>query len=460
MRFLSNLSIILLLLISLPVLAQEESQDCVIDDDSTNRILKQVEKKNPNAVKILPECFKLDRKLMVKIVLLDASQFQYANNILKEDEIFIRRLIKVNPAILQFASDKLRSNQFFMQHATYLSRDALQYANPKILNNILFMKKMIDIDSKNYIFASNRLKKMKEFAAVAFADNGTLLAFAPKEIRENKELVTIAIKSNGSAMEFASEQLQKDPILQKLAQNKTSITSKEELKDFLQKNYTEEKKKKHLGMILIDEPKFFKKNQIINRNYITKWQRSLDYSGTEVKENTHLITTDSRNYQIPWRQDFTNYPGLSQKIEKFLVNHDLDKNTIDSLSTLYLWKIKDKPLTLAFNLYFLRDSNDIDLGSDFVSITSLTAIVQKQGGKWHMTVVDVIFDSETKVDITYKDGHMKRKILDLYTVDKKDKNPKIIFKVSDQFSEYLEIFEEQNGGKYQMVYRVDLLGRK
>jgi hypothetical protein len=38
---------------------------------------------------------------------------------------------------------------------------------------------------------------------------------------------------------------------------------------------------------------------------------------------------------------------------------------------------------------------------------------------------------------------------DLYLNDKKDKNPKIIFKVSDPFGEHFEVFEEQKGGKYQ-----------
>ena len=36
-------------------------------------------------------------------------------------------------------------------------------------------------------------------------------------------------------------------------------------------------------------------------------------------------------------------------------------------------------------------------------------------------------------------------------------DPKIIFKVEDHFKEYFEIFEEQKGGKYQMVYRFDFV---
>ena len=93
-----------------------------------------------------------------------------------------------------------------------------------------------------------------------------------------------------------------------------------------------------------------------------------------------------------------------------------------------MWKVKGNPLTLAFNLYLLRDSTDADLGPDFVDASSLTAIVTKRAGKWEMTVVEVIFDSEEKTKISYEDGLKHYVLWDLYLNDKKDKNPKIIFK--------------------------------
>jgi hypothetical protein len=443
----------------IPAFAQEQNQECVVTQEIMDQILKKVEAKYPDAIKELPECFKLNYRLILKASLIDPAQFQNAAASLKEDENFVRRLLKVSPEILQFASSKLLSDQDFMEHASYLDRNALQYSSPKLLDNKLFMRKMISIDSKNYAFASMRLKEDKEFARIAFLDNGLMLANAPEEIRSDKKLVKIAIKSNSSAIEFAADKLKEDKELKKMAEVKTSIKSKELLAEFLQKNYVAEAKKKNLGLAIANKARFFQKSKIIDRNYVTKWQRNLNFSSRDdrVTENLRLISADSRNYPITWKEDFSKIPGLIAKIEKFFLKHEIDQNTIDNLRVTYLWKIKAKPQTFAFNLYLLRDSKDIDLGTKFSDVTSLTAIIQKQKNRWEMSVVEVIFDSDIKVDVSYQNGHKKYILWDLYKVNKQDKDPKIIFKVEEQFKEYFEVFEEQNGGKYQMIYRFEPL---
>jgi hypothetical protein len=455
-----KLAIVAFFLLSFPSFAEETSQDCLIIKEVMPHILREVERKNPDAIKTLPDCFKADRQLILKASLIDPLQFQNAAENLKEDENFVRRLLKISPEILQFASPKLLSNQNFMERATYLNRNALQYADPKLLDNKLFMKKMIAIDSKNYGFASERLREIAEFAEVAFFDDGLLLAKAPQKIRSDKKLAEIAIKSNSSAIEFVADELKLDKELQKLAEVKTSIKSKEDLEKFLQKNYVIEERKKNLGWVTANKARFFKKNKIIDRNYVTKWQRNLDINGNKIGENLRLISADSRNYPILWKEDFRKHPDLIRKIEKFFLKHNLDQVTIDSLSLTYLWKIKAKPLTFAFNLYLLRDSKDIDLDVGFSDITSLTAIVQKQNDRWEMSVAEVIFDSETRVDIGYRNGHKKYVLWDLYASDEEDKNPKIIFKIEDRFKEYFEVFEEQNGGKYQAIGRFESLSKK
>lgn len=462
MQFFITVIAIAFFLIPSRSFAQVEIQDCFTNEEIEGRILNEVYKKNPNAIKALPACFKLNRKLILKAVIIDPSQFQYAADILKADQNFVRRLVKVNAEILQFASQEILSDATFMEQATYLNRTALRYANPKLLDNKLFIKEMIMMDSKNYIFASDRLKEIPEYAQMALSDDGLLLAFATNKIKSDKALVIIAIKSNNQAFEYASEELKLDKELQKLAAHKSSIKSKEVLEKFLQKNYLVEEKKKNLGFKISNQGKFGKKHKIINHNYITKWQRYLNYDINYERRNDSLklISADSRNYPPSWKKDFKKYSGLSDKIEKFFLNHNIDRATIDNLSTTYLWKIKDKPLTLVFNLYLLRDSKDIDLGTDFADITSLTAIVQKQGKKWHISIVEVIFDSETKVGVPYPNGHKRYIVWDTYLVDKKDKNPKIIFKVEDRFIEYFEIFEEQSGGKYRIAYRIDPIMRK
>lgn len=458
MKFLKESLIAVAFLFSTEVFAQEKNQDCFISFEAREAILDQVTKNNPNAIKSLPACFKLDRKLIFKAALIDAAQFENSAQLLKEDENFVGRLLKVNPIILKFASSKLRQDQIFMEHATYLNRDALQYGDSTLLDNKIFMKKMITIDSRNYIFASERLKQNQELAEIALSDDGLLLAEAPKEIRSNLKLIKIALKSNSLAIDFVADELKKDKEIQYLAGKGSSLKSsisKEEMTKFLQENYVIDEKKKNLGLVISNKAKFFGKQKIIARNYVTKWQRSIDYSGPIITADLHLISVDSHNYPIRWKEDFRKYPTLIKKIENFFLKHNIDESTINDLSTTYLWKVKSDPLTFVFNLYLLGDSDDADLGVDFANITSLTAVVQQRNKKWEMTVVEVIFNSEIKVDVAYENGHKRYVLWDLYAVDKKDKNPKIIFEIDDRFKKYFEIFEEQSGGKYKMIYQIE-----
>lgn len=433
-----------LLLISPDSKAQEA---CKLISQYYEKILKDVADKKTDAISSLYDCFKRDRVLILKAVAIDASQFQYADETLQEDQVFILRLLKVSPQVLQFAAPEVRSDPAFMEKATYINRYSLQYASWTLLDNKLFMKRMIDIDPLNYKYASDRLKLLEEFAIRAFSDNGMLLEFAPSQIKKNKNLVKIAVSSNAKAFEFADESLKSDKELIKLSTNISSIKSPDELKKFLEKNYVTKSADKQAGKSLSNQAKFFPKSKIIDQKYVTKWRRGFNNR----QEYWQLTAVDNKNRQKFWKEDFKDYPDLITKIEKFLLAHNVAENNVNNMVTTYFWKIKNKPSTLAFNLYLVNESTDRDLGSDFVSVTSLTAITQKRAGKWSMTIVEVVFDSEERSDISYEDGLKRYEIWDLYKVNKNDKSPKIIFKVSEKFGEYFDVFEEQSNGKYHKI---------
>lgn len=441
--------VIAALFLFLPTFCFAYDPNCVIDDEITDKILTEVEKKNPEAISGLRNCFKFDHSLMLKAATIDPSQFQFAADILQSDENFVYRITKVSPSALKYASPKLRSNPYFMERATYLSRDSLKFATPVLTDNKLFMRRMISIDSLNYKFASDRLKELPEFAKLAFNDDGLLLEYAPKTIKENKDLVRIAFNSNNLAIKFAAEELQQEKEFQ-FKMEKISDAQKEIIKEFVQKNYVTNTKQKNLLFVITNKAKNFHKQKIIDRNYIVKWRGELRLVDELINKELHLITATSRNYPILWKKDFHKYPDLIKKIENFLKKHNIDQGAIDSLSTTFFWKIKDSPATFAFNLYLLRDSNDTDFGPEFSNVTSLTAIVQKRQKKWEMTVIEVIFDTEIKTEVGFENGHKKYVLWDLYKTNKDDKKPKIIFKVEDRFKEHFEIFEEQSGGKYKI----------
>ena len=67
-------------------------------------------------------------------------------------------------------------------------------------------------------------------------------------------------------------------------------------------------------------------------------------------------------------------------------------------------------------------------------------------------MIEAIFDSETKVDSIYRNGHKKYILWDLFKTNKNDKNPKIIFKVEDAMIDYFEVFARQNNQKYRIIF--------
>ena len=429
-----------------------EESSCSVDKQSSEIILSAVKDKDPDVIKSLSSCLKYNHKIIFQACLIDPSQLENADSIFRNDENFIYRLVKANPEILQYIAPELKKDAHFVEKAAYLTRDALKYADPKLLDNKPFMERAIKLDSRNYIYASTRIKEISEIAAMAFEDDGLLLQYAPEPIKNNRNLVKIALKSNSAAIEYASDYLKKDIEMRLLANAIQMPLNNKKIEEFLLNNYVATESRRNIGQTIDKKTKFFKKHRLINRNYITKWQRIFEFNGNNLQENLHLIAAESRNNPNRWIDDFKKYPDLTKKIKNFFAQRNIDKETIDNLSLTYLWKIKDKPLTLAFNLYLLRDSDDEELGPEYVSVTSLTAIAQKIENDWKITVIEVIFDSEIKADIAYENGQKKYILQDLYVANKDDKNPKLIFRVEDKYAEYFEVFSEQKGGKYKMIY--------
>jgi hypothetical protein len=419
-------------------------------------ILNEVAKKNPTVIDNLPECLKQDRNLVFKVLLLDKTQFQNVSENLHQDKIFIKRIIKADPDILKYVAPEVRADSYFMEEAIYINRDALKYSSWALLDNKLFMKKMIDLDSDNYRYASDRIKSFEEFARPALEDNGLLLEFSPPNVKSNKEFVKIAINSDQDAIKFANPKIALEQEIIDLATDKDPLIESADLEEYLHKNYVQKHEKKNLGEIISSKAKFFKDAQIIDRNYITKWKKSYNVEKAQASdsdEEWRLNSMNQRNYQSSWIDDFKDYPSLVQRIEKFFAKRHIVPETISDLRTIYLWKIKDKPLTLAFNLYGISNTNDEILLKNFANVTSLTAIAQLQDKKWRLSIVDVIFNREIMIDPMFEGGHKKYVLWDFYQVNEKDKNYKLIFKIEDEICDYFQIYKAQPNGKYKMKYR-------
>ncbi|MBL6664797.1 MAG: DUF4116 domain-containing protein [Rickettsiales bacterium] len=426
-----------------------------LDDILLETAIVDIKEYDIDLISKLPNCFRGNRKLILKAILIDPSQFRHATDTLRSDKNFIRHLIKIDPRTLAYASDKVRSDPVFMERATFLSRDSLQYATPKLRDNKLFMHDMIDNDSRNYIYASNRLKEEKEFAEMAFSDNGMLLVHAPQKIKKDPDLVRIAFKSSSLSIKYADESLRKKKEFILEEEDYTTRLPHAEMVTFIHDNYVIKSKDAHLGFRIGNRAKFSKDNIIVDKNYVVKWQRALDRNINRTFSKYSLIAVESRNLGKKWQDDFVSYPELVNKIERFFLKREVDQITINNLETTYLWKISDKPLTLLFNLYLLRNNSNLELGENFSNVTSLTAIVQKKESGWRLSVVEVIFDSEIEMKVEYDYGHKKYMIWDLYNKGIKEETPLIIFQTQEGFKKYFDIYHEKTGGKFEMIYRVE-----
>ncbi len=428
---------------------------CSNQEKYFNQILQQVELKNPKAISDLPACFSQNRNLIFQVVMIDPIYFQDASDILRQDKIFIQRLIKIQPEVLKYASPDVRSNAVFIAESALLSRDVLKFASWSLLDNEEFIAKMIDLDADNYQYASDRVRAIEDIAINAFTDNGLLLKFATNNLKNNFNIVKIAVSNSKTAIKFASENLQKNQDLLKIVSSDQQ--NLQQLDDFLLKNYLlsneQYKKTQYFG----NKGKFFGKNQLIDHNFVSKWHIKLAYDKQEVgvlKENWQLIPVYHRNYEQSWREDFKFQPNLIQRIDSFFAKRKINKKIIDNLKTTFLWKVKNKPETFVFNLYNLTEASEAILGSQFANITSLTAIAQKTDKKWVLSVIEVIFAKDMKLSTNFTVGHKKYTVLDLFS-DGKSKNLEtmVIFKVEDELNEYLQVYFQQENGKYRLLHK-------
>ena len=574
-------------------------------------IFEEIKKGNNEILAQIPNCFKSDRKLFLQLVKIDFSFFSEANEELQQDLNFIKKLVKINPKILQFCAPEVKKDGHFMEEMTYIYRDALRYASWSLLDNKPFMTKMIDLDSQNYKYGSDRIRSIKSIAQDVIKDNGMMLKFANFSLKNDEDFVREAIQSDSASLQFASKRIRNDINFIKLAEDENSKIDQEKIKKFINKHYFIADSKKNLPDKIANQAKFHENKIIFNHHYLTKWQKKfqeIDPIYRNYVEEWRLVGVDNRNYQTNFKTDLQAFPKLVEKIVNFLKKHRIDDNTIDNLKTTFLWKISDKPLTFAFNIYLIRDSLDQELGPQYASVTSLTAIVsdtskpitideknqlstnnkltvdnnsslknlnknqqltitknienekiindssdldlasdnddednendedddndeinktltdeenqqdeeliddnsknkkmpkikddksdnssknsknnidksskdkksstknnsksakknidknsskkipkilENPNAKWNLSVIETIFDSEIKMSETFKNGHKKYVLWDLFKTSKTDKNPLLIFLVEDEFYDYLEIYARQKNHKYKLIF--------
>ena len=428
---------------------------CDVSFEETNYLLEQVKINNTPQIRAMDECKKLNHSLFAKIINTNPIYFEFASPTLQDDEVFISKFAALSPEILKYISPRLSSDRFFMFKMTKIYPEALDYASPKLSDNKDFMMQMIKINPKNFSYSSDRLQDDEDVTLLAVKTSGKMLKFTSARLQNSKTIVIEAIKSYSQAVIFASEELQKDPEIKKLA-SQINYNFINNFDAFLQQNYG--------GLIvgpegtrgyhIVNMAKIFPKKQLAYRPYMSRWEQV--YQNGVATDEIKLVIKGSN--EGGWKVDFAKYPELIKEIENILITNQVDQNTIDSLNTVSLWQISDKPQVMAFELYLLRNIDNKYLKANTANIVALTAIARENSGgkkskKWEISIADAIFDADLKMNIFYHNGHRRYKIWDVYVADKKDKNPKILFKVEDRDGEYFDLFAKQLNNRYASIYK-------
>ncbi len=424
---------------------------CDVSREEISYFLDQIKIDNKPPIRAMDNCKKANHHLFAKIIGANPAYFKFASDSLKDDEVFISKFVAINPQILKYISDRLSGDEYFMFKMARIYPEALKYASSKLTNNKSFMMKMVRISPKNFIYGSDRLQDDKELALLAIKNNGKMFKFVSDRLQDNKKVVIEAIKSYSLAVDFASQRLQKNSRVKRMVK-KINYSFLENFDQFLRENHG------GLGVgpdgvrgyHIVNMAKSFPEKQIIYQPYITKWERVYKNG---IETNDLKLTTQSTQ-SIGWKDVFSDYPKLIKAVEDVFIANQIDANTIDALNPVSFWIVSKKPKVVAFDLYLLRRVDNQYLSADVANIVSLTAIArQKRNKKWEINIVESTFDADLKMSVDYKGGHKRYRIWDIYQINKKDKNPKILFKVEDRDGEYFELFVRQINGRYASIYK-------
>lgn len=74
-----------------------------------------------------------------------------------------------------------------------------------------------NMDASEMQFASDRLKRSKEFAMLMATYNLNILEYMDMSVRSDREVVLYTVEKNAYALEYASEDLKRDPVVQQKA---------------------------------------------------------------------------------------------------------------------------------------------------------------------------------------------------------------------------------------------------
>ncbi|MBA3722030.1 MAG: DUF4116 domain-containing protein [Parachlamydiaceae bacterium] len=154
--------------------------------------------------------------LMMKV---DAENFEYASEELKDDEeVFLTALESnirdrsITKSPLRFASQRLKMNKNILLKAVQVDRGAFE-CMPQDLNEddkyeISFAA--VSHNSQALLYVPKNIKNFRQLVLIAVSKDGSTLGFSSEDMRNDKEVVLTAIRNYPLTIGIASDDLKND----------------------------------------------------------------------------------------------------------------------------------------------------------------------------------------------------------------------------------------------------------
>lgn len=172
---------------------------------------------------------------------------------------------------------------------------------PKLNDNKAFVISLIKEDSRNYKFASEKLRNDISVALIAFEKDGLLLEYAGEKVKNNRTLTSMAVKNNGLALEFANPKFQDDNDLVAIAMHQ-NLYAKAFVGPNMKLKFYSEKKKQTLLAVGTDGTLLRFADSELRNDFDVVWTAvhqnglALEFASTKLKSDKFIVSEAVKQY--------------------------------------------------------------------------------------------------------------------------------------------------------------------
>jgi hypothetical protein len=156
----------------------------------------------------------VDKSVVIEAIRQNSSIYIHIPEHFKEDEDVLFAGLKSSAIcnawdLISNISEKKLNDRSFIERAVKINGNILRKATRFNNDRKITTDAMIQ-DAGSYMYVSDYIKSLEEFALIAFKYDGRYLHYAPENIKSNKKLVITAVSNYGLALQYAPDVFKSD----------------------------------------------------------------------------------------------------------------------------------------------------------------------------------------------------------------------------------------------------------